>query len=144
MLKRCGGTRGSVLLLMPVGVLIMLILGAITIDLVIVRVAQHDLIDAATDAANDAVAVGFDEAMWRVGAGYRLDEARVDYTVYSMLGAKGMLDRLEGPPEIEIVDDDTVTVRLARRVPHVFAKALPGAPHDQMVRATVTAVIQRR
>lgn len=144
MLKRCRGTHGSVLLLMPVGVLIMLILGAITIDLVIVRVAQHDLIDAATDAANDAVAVGFDEAMWRVGAGYRLDEARVDYTVYSMLGAKGLLDRLDGPPEIEIVDDDTVTVRLARRVPHVFAKALPGAPHDQMVRATVTAVIQRR
>lgn len=144
MLRRLHSTRGSVLLLMPVGVLIMLTLGAITIDLVIVRVAQRDLIDAATDAANDAVAVGFDEAMWRVGAGYRLDEARVEYTVYSVLGSKGLLDRLDRPPEIEIVDDNTVTVRLARRVPHVFAKALPGAPHDEEVRATVTASIERR
>lgn len=142
MLRRLRGARGSVLLLMPVGVLIMLTLGAITIDLVIERVAQHDLIDAATDAANDAVAVGFDEAMWRVGAGYRLDEARVAYTVYSVLGSKGLLDRLDGPPEIAIVDDHTVTVRLARRVSHVFGKALPGTPRHEVVRATVTASME--
>jgi hypothetical protein len=37
-----------------------------------------------------------------------------------------------------------VTVQLARRVPHLFAKALPGAPDDQLVRATVTAEVEQR
>ena len=143
MLNRWRDGRGSVLLLMPVAVLIMLVLGAITIDLVAVRVAQRDLIDAATDAANDAVTVGFDEALWRVGAGYRLDETRVEYAVLSALWTKAVLDRLDARPEIEIVDD-RVTVRLRRRVPHVLARAIPGAPRDEVVSATVTASVERR
>ena len=44
------------------------------------------------------------------------------------LAAKGILDDLAEPPTVMVSGDDTVEVRLARRVPHIFAKALPGGP----------------
>ena len=43
------------------------------------------------------------------------------------LAAKGILDELAEPPTVIVSGTDTVEVRLARRVPHIFAKALPGA-----------------
>ena len=44
------------------------------------------------------------------------------------LAAKGILDDLAEPPTVIVSGTDTVEVRLARRVPHIFAKALPGGP----------------
>jgi hypothetical protein len=113
-IRRFTDEEGSVLMLMPAAVLIVMVLGAIGVDLSVVRMGQRELIAAAGDAANDAVTVGLDEAALRAGDGYHLD------------------------------GETTVTVQLARRVPHLFAKALPGAPDDQLVRATVTAEVEQR
>jgi Flp pilus assembly protein TadG len=135
---------GSVLMLMPAAVLIVMVLGAIAVDLSVVRMGQRELIAAAGDAANDAVTIGLDEAALRAGDGYRLDAERVRDSVEHTLAAKGMLDDLAEPPVVTIDGETTVTVQLARRVPHLFAKALPGAPDDQLVRATVTAEVEQR
>lgn len=135
---------GSVLMLMPAAVMIVMVLGAITVDLSVVRLGQRELIAAAGDAANDAVTIGLDESALRAGDGYRLDPDRVRDAVDDALAAKGILADLAEPPSITLDDDSTVTVRLARRVPHLFAKALPGAPDDQLVRATVTATVEQR
>ena len=78
------------------------------------------------------------------GGGYHLDPDRVRAAVEQALAAKGILGDLAEPPRVTIDDDTTVTVRLARRVPHLFAKALPGAPDDQLVRATATATVEQR
>ncbi len=136
--------RGSVLILMPVAVLIVITLGAIAVDLSAVRLGQRELIAAAADAANDAVTVGLDEGALRRGAGYRLDPDRVEAAVLDSLAAKGLLDDLDESPAVTVTADGAVEVRLARRVPHIFAKALPGAPDDQLVRATASASVVQR
>ena len=131
-------------MLMPAAVLIVMVLGAITVDLTAVRLGQRELIDAAGDAANDAVTVGLDEGALRAGDGYRIDPARAEGAVIDSLAAKGILGRLAEAPTVTVIGDDVVEVRLARRVPHIFAKALPGAPDDELVRATVTAEVAQR
>lgn len=148
MLNRCRqrltGDRGTVLMLMPVAVLIMFVLGAITVDITAVRVGQQDLLAAATDAANDAVTAGLDEAAVRAGDGYRIDPTRAWFVTLDALATKGILDDLDGVPDVAVDAGGTVTVSLSRRIPHLFARAIPGAPDDQLVRATATATVQQR
>jgi hypothetical protein len=131
-------------MLMPAAVLIVMLLGAIAVDLSIVRLGQRELIAAAGDAANDAVTLGLDEAALRAGDGYHLDAGRARDAVVDTLAAKGILDDLAEPPSVIITGDAAVTVQIVRRVPHLFAKALPGAPDDQLVRATATARVEQR
>ena len=50
--------RGSVLMLMPAAVLIVVILGAMAVDRAVVFGAQRDLIATAQAAANDAASLG--------------------------------------------------------------------------------------
>lgn len=141
---RLRGDNGTVLMLMPVAVLIMFVLGAITVDLTAVRAGQQDLLAAATDAANDAATAGLDEAALRSGQGYQLDPTRVWLVAVDVLATKGVLDNLESGPDVSINPDGSVTVSVARRVPHLFARAIPGAPDDELVRATATATVKQR
>ncbi|CAB4617038.1 unannotated protein [freshwater metagenome] len=60
------------------------------------------------------------------------------------LATKGILDSLSSGPDVTINQDGSVTVSLAKRVPHLFARALPGAPDDKLVLATATATVQQR
>ena len=144
MRHRFRGENGTVLLLMPVAVLIMFVLGAITVDLTAVRAGQQDLLAAATDAANDAATAGLDEAALRSGRGYQLDPTRAWLVAVDVLATKGLLDNLATGPDVTINFDGSVTVALTRRIPHLFARALPGAPDDELVRATATATVQQR
>ncbi|MSY34148.1 MAG: hypothetical protein F2567_09810 [Actinobacteria bacterium] len=142
--RRFRGESGTVLMLMPVAVLIMFVLAAITVDLTAVRAGQQDLLAAATDAANDAATAGLDETALRAGHGYQLDPSRVWLVAVDVLATKGILDNLLTGPDVTINPDGSVTVSLAKRVPHLFARALPGAPDDELVRATATASVQQR
>lgn len=142
--SRFRGSAGSVLMLMPVAVLIMFVLGAITVDLTAVRAGRQDLLAAATDAANDAATAGLDEAALRAGLGFQLDPNRAWLVAIDVLATKGILDNLESSPEVTVNGDGSVTVSLAKRIPHLFARAIPGAPDDQRVLATATATVQQR
>jgi hypothetical protein len=130
-------------MLMPAGVLIVLLLGAITFDLTHVRVAQRELIAAAGDAANDAVTYGLDEARLRRGEGYALEEGLARTAVVDSLAAKGMLDDLTEPPDVVVDPDGTVEVHLVRAVPHVFGRALPGV-EDAIVHGRSAARVEVR
>lgn len=136
--------RGSVLMLMPAAVLIVLVLGAIAVDLSLVHLARNDLVHAAGGAANDAVTYGLDEDAWRRGDGYVLDPARVDEAVTRSLAARGLLDRLAGPPIVRASGPTEITVELAVPVDYIFAKALPGGPRRTVVHAAATATVARR
>jgi len=136
--------RGSVLMLMPAAFLILVVLGAIAVDLTAIRVGQRSLLNSATDAANDAVTVGLDENTYRSGGGYALDPQKVRSSVYAVLYAKGILNRLTSAPTILIHPDRSVTVILEGRVDHIFAKALPGASDPVPVRAEATAHVSTR
>lgn len=142
--RRTPDDRGSVLMLMPAAFLILLVLGAIAVDLTAVRVGQRSLLSSATDAANDAVTVGLDEDAYRAGSGYRLDPGKVRESVYAVLFAKGILHRLTSAPIITIHPDSSVTVELRGKVDHIFGRALPAASDPVPVRALATARIATR
>lgn len=131
-------------MLMPAAFLILMVLGAIAVDLTAIRVGQRSLLSSAIDAANDAVTVGLDEDAYRSGEGYRLDPDRVRHAVYAVLYAKGMLHRLTATPTIVIHPDGSVTVSLRSEVTHIFARALPGASGPVGVRAEATARVASR
>lgn len=105
--------RGSALLLFPVGLVIVLLLGAVVVDFSAAHLARRDLADAASAAANDAVTSGLDLAALHADGGYRLDPHRVDDAVRASLQRRSVPDLTE---VAVTVDGAQVQVRLARRV----------------------------
>lgn len=142
--RRCRGSRGSALMLMPAAVLIMFVLGAIAVDLTAIHLGQRELQAAVTDAANDAAAGALDEGILRAGLGYRIDERTAWLIATNVLGAKGVLHDVVDGPDVSVRPDGSVTVSASRRVAHVFGRALPGVPSHEVVRATATANLERR
>jgi len=138
------GDRGSVLMLMPAAVLIVLLLGAIAVDLTVVHLRQRAAISAAGSAANDAVTYGLDQAALRRGDGYRLDLDRAARAVAQSIESQGLSDALASPPEVTEPSADRVTVVLRVRVGYIFAKALPHGPTEAIVTATATAAVEQR
>ncbi len=131
-------------MLMPAAVLIVLLLGAIAVDLTVVHLRQRAAISAAGSAANDAVTYGLDEAALRRGVGYRLDPARVARAVAQSIESQGLTDDLVGPPEITETDPGAVTVVLRVRARYIFARALPHGPTQTTVTARSTASVEQR
>jgi len=140
--RRLNGQRGSVLVLMPVAVLIVLLLGAVAVDLTVVHLRQQQAVDAAASAANDAVTLGLDEDALRAGRGYRLDAERVRRIVVESIDAQGLTDGLAGPPIVTEPTPQSVQVVLTFRVDYIFARSIPGAPRSTTVRGTATASAQ--
>src|SRR3954452_750854 len=59
------GERGSVLILVPAGVLVLMLLGAIAVDFSVAYLAKRQLEAAAGAAVNDAAGAGLDERALR-------------------------------------------------------------------------------
>lgn len=142
MLSAWGRERGSVLMLMPAAVVVVLVLGAIAVDLSVVHLGKRELVDAASAAANDAVTYGLDETALRNEGAYRLDPGRVRAAVHQSLAGSGVAGELTGI-DVQPVGADGVEVTLTMTVEYVFAKALPG-PSSTTVEATATATVARR
>lgn len=129
--------RGSVLLLMPAAVLVVIILGALSVDRALVFGAQRELVNEAQAAANDAAALGIDVDALRAGGAVRYDRDRIDRAVRSSLaGVDGITVRW-------VIDGDEIVVRLERRVSYVFTKGVPGAADTAVVHATARARLVR-
>lgn len=138
----CRRQRGSVLLLMPAGILVVVVLGSIAVDFAIAFLGEREVASLATSAANDAVAAAVDEDHLRATGEFRLDPARVELVVAATLEAASTEVDLD-PPAVTIVEVDgqpAVRVRLTGRIRYVFAPALPGAPTHAEVGASAVAV----
>ena len=133
--------RGSALLLVPAGFLVLLILASITFDYSHLYLAKRELTATAEAAAQDAVTQGVDQARLRAGDGVHLDEQRVDDAVALALAAHGRDLHIVSARAI-LVSDTEVQVELVATISYVFVRAFPGAPHDATitVRATADAV----
>ena len=104
--------RGSVLLLMPAAVLIVIVLGAIAVDATVVFLGEREASSLATAAANDA-ATAIDDAVLRDGGGFVLDEDRARRVAASAVaGTSSGLDGLSvevtfptvaGEPAVRVV-----------------------------------------
>lgn len=133
------GSRGSVLMLMPAGALIVLLLGAIAFDLSLVYLRQRQASSLAADVANDLASVALDVPTFRDSGVFELDPVRADSVGRSLLDASDLADELTAAT-ITVSGPDTVTVRVTVTVDYVFAKAIPGADAGTTVTASATAV----
>ena len=133
--------RGSVLLLFPAAFMIVLVLGALSIDAAVVYLRQRDLASAAGAAANDAVMLGLDRSRLRDSGELVLDPVLVERAVLASLDRRGVLGDLREPPTIALPGDGRVEVTLIAEADYLMAAALPGDPSRRVVRATITASI---
>lgn len=132
-------SRGSVLMLMPAAVLILVILGGITFDFAHLYLAKRELTSLAEGAANDAVTYGLDQASVHRGEGYALDPDRVVTAVEASVDTHSPDLHLIGSPRVEIVSPSEVRVTITARIDYVFTRAVPGAPNAETVTVAATA-----
>ena len=133
--------RGSVLMLMPAAVMIVIVLGSIAQDFAVVFLGEREAASLATAAANDAAAAAVDEQGYRSSGEFRIDEQR------ARRGPGGDALLVLRAPSVE-ADIDVVTVggepavvvTVRGTVDYVFARAIPGAPDGTQVEASATAV----
>ena len=133
--------RGSVLMLVPAAVLVLIALAAIAVDSAIVFMAQRQAGDIAAAAANDAAGAALSEGAFYGGGAVALDPARVATVAADAVAARGGGLDLVGPPSI-VVRGRQVCVTVQARVRYLFSPAVPGAPRGRTVtaRAAATAV----
>lgn len=138
--------RGSVLLLFPAAVLVVVVLAAITVDSSIAFLAQRELANATAAAANDAATMAVDGRAF-----YRDDRVELDpYAVEAVAAERvrlaidqsrhrGLQVQATASPPARAGCPWTVRVTASSRVSYVFAKAIPGGPDEADVRATSVA-----
>lgn len=130
--------RGSVLMIMPAAMLIIIVLGAIALDRAIVFGEQRELVQAAQAAANDAASTGIDVAATRTGSDLVYDGRRIDDAVMLTVAH---LDE-PGTTATWEIQGDLIVVHMERRVDLVFSGAVPAGPSSQVIRATARAELR--
>ena len=140
--RRTTGTeRGSVLMLMPAAVLIVLLLGAIAVDSAIVYLGQREAYNVAFDAANDAAGAGLDLEAARTSGEIVYDPDRVEAIAARSVAAAGF-DDLELVSAVP--DGDGVVVTVRRTVEHLFVQALGEPASDTLtISARVEGEVRR-
>ena len=134
--------RGSVLVLVPAAVLIVVLLGAIAVDAAVAFLGEREAAGLAAGAANDAATAALDEAELRRTGEFRLhpDRAR-RRALEAVRASSSALDEVAVDVVVTTIGGEpavTVTVRGTAR--YVFAPAIPGAPDSIQVEASATAV----
>jgi Flp pilus assembly protein TadG len=132
---------GSAIVLFPVGVLVVIVLAAIAVDTAAVHLTHQRALDAATAAADDAVAAALDVDRYRACGGWHLNHAKAHHVARSTISARGLGDQLV---DLELrLGTDELTVVVAVRSERIYGRALGGDRH-RVVRATGTATVTRR
>lgn len=136
---RRGDERGSVMMLVPAAILVLLVLGAIAVDSAVVFLAQRDLSNRTAAAANDIAGFAVSEsAFYRSGGVIEVDAAKAEsYVDLAFAGARRPAGyrRWSGAASTQ---GRTVVVVAEADVKLVFAPAIPGARSTAHVRARST------
>lgn len=137
--RRSGrGDRGSTLLLVPAGFLVVLILASIAVDMSLVHLRQRQAVDVASGAANDAVTAAADQPGLRGGSGLGLSQSEAEAVVVDIVSASDLAPDVVGTPVVRVTAD-SVQVELTVRADYIFAGAVPGAPGGTTVTARASA-----
>ena len=140
MTRRTRADEGNALMLVPAGVLVLLMLGAIAVDSAVVFLAQRDLSNRTSAVANDVA--GFassDDAFYRDGV-VQLDGARAAaYTQLAFAPDRTPAGYESWGATAEVASERTVSVRAWAEVRYLFAKAVPGMPDTTRVHAESVA-----
>ena len=138
--RRSADERGSVLMLVPAGVLIVFVLASIAVDMSLVHLRKRQAFDLASAAANDAATAGADQAALRSGS-YVIEPDSARAVVDDVVGASELASHLAAPPSVTVTAEG-VSVELALEADYIFAGVVPGAPDGTVVAASATAVAE--
>lgn len=125
-------------MLMPAGVLVVLLLGAIAFDLSLVFLRQRQASSLASDVANDVVTAALDEEAFRADGRFELDPERAARLVDAWVAASDLAP-LVVDVEVQVLAPDAAEVVVVLRVDYVFARAIPGAAAGTTVEARASA-----
>lgn len=130
---------GSVLALVPAGFLVLILLGGLAVDSAVAYQRQHQLHDALSAAANDAVSAGLNDRSFYAGTGVVLDPNTVASVVCRSMAAQDLpaLHRLRLAVALT---GDAVRVRASATISPVFGRAIPGFG-DRQVSSTADATL---
>lgn len=136
-LRQRADDRGSVLMLVPAAVLIVLVMASIAVDMSLVHLRQRQAHDLAARAANDAATAAADQGALRSGA-YVVDADSARRVVASVVAASDLAPHVVGPPEV-VVSPEGVEVLVALEADYIFAGVVPGAADGRTVRGRASA-----
>lgn len=130
------GERGTALVMVPALALVLVVLGAIAVDLGVAHAAQRSAVRVATAAADDAAGM-IDRRAVQADGVVRIDPVAAERVARARIRTADLL----GPvAEVEVRSDArSVEVVLRVRVPHVFLDAVPGGPGSGTVPIRVRA-----
>ncbi len=136
------GERGTVLLLFPAAVLIVIVLGALTVDFSLLALRGRDLEAAAASAANDALGALDIDAL-RAGRGIVFDDDAARSIAEASVRSGPMPDAVV---EAVVIDDDRwgrprISVRLRATVEFVMAPALGSRFGSAQIVRTASATV---
>lgn len=135
--------QGSALMLVPAGVLILIMLGAIAVDSAVGFMAQRELSSLAAGVANDvAGAAVSDPAFYEETGTIRIDTAAADARADAARTSSG----IRGVRDLDVravVRGDQVCVTAVATVDTIFAKAFPTLPDSKTVRGRAVATAVR-
>ncbi|MGH9115466.1 MAG: hypothetical protein ACRDWW_06495 [Acidimicrobiales bacterium] len=131
--------RGSVLVLVPAGLLVLFLLAGIAVDSAAAYLGQQQLRDTLAAAANDAATAGLSGSSFYQGGAVRIDEANAARTVCLDVVAQSGSD-LHGVQLWMGVTPTTVRLSGAATVDAVFGRLIPGFGHRH-VRASASATV---
>ena len=135
--QRGASDRGSVLMLVPAAVLIVLVMASIAVDMSLVQLRQRQAHDLAAQAANDAATAAADQGALRAGT-YVVDPGAARRVAATVVGASDLAADVVGAPEVTVTPDG-VEVSVALEADYIFAGVVPGAPDGRTVRARASA-----
>ena len=137
--------RGSVLLLFPAGVLIVVVLAAMAVDTSIAFLGERELAAAVAAAANDAATEAISDEAFYGGGRLELDGAEVERVAeervrnsvdagrHRELAVRATVLRASGGCEWSLRVEASATVG------YLFAAALPGGPDEARVDSAATS-----
>ena len=134
--------RGTVLLLFPAAFLIMIVLGAIVVDVGLSHVRARELEAVASSAANDALAA-LDLDTLRATGELRVDLVRAERIVQDAVANGTLADAVVIAVDVGAngAGDPQLEVTLQLEVEFIMAPALPGGLDSTTITRTRTASI---
>lgn len=138
--------RGSVLMLMPVGILAVLVLAAVAVDASIAFLGERELAGAVSAAANDAATEALSNSAFYERGDLELDDQEVARVAEERVRTSVDESRYRGlAVRAEVVRPSSggcawsLRVEASATVRYVFAPGVPGGPDEARVDAASTA-----
>lgn len=139
--QRCRrtGDRGSALMLVPAGVLVVVLLGAVAVDLSAAHLAQRRLVQVTERAADDAAGM-LDRDSLRAGGPVRTNPAQATALARMHLASLDVPGLEHQWVDVAVAPNgNEVSVRSGATVRRLFGRGLPGVAPTYQVTAHATA-----